>query len=285
MPSIQLNDRALIDVSGPDAEHFLQNILTTHLDQLQRGQAKPGALLAPQGKILFDFLIWRAGEGFTLECQSGIADALLKRLTMYKLRAAVSLSVTAGSVRLIWGEEADSAQGILDAAFAKAGLRVLRQPEPETPDSREAYDRLRIEAGLATAPQDYALQDAFPHDVLMDLNGGLSFRKGCYVGQEVVSRMQHRGTARRRVLLVSAEASLPAPGTELTVDGRPVGTLGSTAGTIGLAIARIDRVKAVLDAGQQVMAGDVPVSLAIPGWAKFTFPQGSGTHQASAEDA
>ncbi|TJW22618.1 MAG: folate-binding protein, partial [Mesorhizobium sp.] len=78
--------------------------------------------------------------------------------------------------------------------------------------------------------------------VLLDETGGVGFRKGCYVGQEVVSRMQHRGTARRRVLIVSAERRLPAPGTELTVAGRPVGTLGTAAGTAGLAIARIDRV-------------------------------------------
>jgi folate-binding Fe-S cluster repair protein YgfZ len=101
----------------------------------------------------------------------------------------------------------------------------------------------------------------------------VGFRKGCYVGQEVVSRMQHRGTARRRVLIVQAALPLPASGTDITVDGRPVGTLGSISGTTGLAIARIDRVKAALDAGRPILAGDVPVTLIIPAWAKFRFPQ------------
>ncbi|TIP35655.1 MAG: folate-binding protein, partial [Mesorhizobium sp.] len=96
---------------------------------------------------------------------------------------------------------------------------------------------------------------------------------GCYIGQEVVSRMQHRGTARRRVLIVSADCPLPASGTELIVAGRPVGALGSVGGRAGLAIARIDRVKAALDADEAIMAGDVPVKLAIPAWAKFSFPQ------------
>ena len=85
--------------------------------------------------------------------------------------------------------------------------------------------------------------------------------------------MQHRGTARRRVLIVSADHDLPAPGTELTVAGRPVGTLGSSEGTSGLAIVRIDRIKAALDAGQPILADDVVVSLAIPSWAKFSFPR------------
>ncbi|TGV60751.1 folate-binding protein, partial [Mesorhizobium sp. M2D.F.Ca.ET.160.01.1.1] len=107
---------------------------------------------------------------------------------------------------------------------------------------------------------------------LRDEMGGVGFKKGCYVGQEVVSRMQHRGTARRRVLIVEAGLPLPPVGTELTVEGRSVGTLGSSAGTSGLAIARIDRVKAALDVGQPILAADVPVTLTIPAWAKFSFP-------------
>lgn len=272
MPSASLSDRSFIHIGGADAQSFLHNLITTDVNGLPAGEARPGALLTPQGKILFDFLIWRTGEGFTLECQSGIADVLLKRLTMYKLRAAVSLSATTGSVRLIWGEEADSAQGILDAAFAKAGLRVLRQPEPEAPDSREAYDSLRIQAGLATAPQDYALQDAFPHDVLMDLNGGLSFRKGCYVGQEVVSRMQHRGTARRRVVQIKSDHPLPETGTELTAGGKPIGHLGTVVGNRALAIVRIDRAGDAMANAVPILAGEVVVSLTLPGWTGLSFP-------------
>jgi folate-binding protein YgfZ len=140
---------------------------------------------------------------------------------------------------------------------------------------------MRIGYGIAEGGSDYQLGDAFPHDVLLDETGGVGFKKGCYIGQEVVSRMQHRGTARRRVLIASADALLPVPGSELTVAGRPVGTLGSVGGRTGLAIARIDRVKAAVDAGETIMAGDVPVTLAIPAWAKFTFPQDA----VSAEEA
>ena len=286
MPFALLTDRALISVSGPDAEHFLQNILTTDLDVLRLGEAKPGALLTPQGKILFDFLISRAGDnGFRLECRAEIADDFVRRLMLYKLRAKVEIGkVDQAFVTIAWGDDSTASQSdstpLADTRFVDAAVNRLYGDGAENGDPG-AWQALRIAHGIAESGTDYQLNDAFPHDVLLDETGGVGFRKGCYVGQEVVSRMQHRGTARRRVLIVQGQSPLPAPGTELTVAGRPVGTLGSTAGTTGLAIARIDRIKAALDAGQPVLAGDVTVSLAIPAWAKFGFPQ----QAVGAEDA
>jgi len=294
MPSIQLNDRALIDVSGPDAEHFLQNILTTDLDQLQHGQAKPGALLAPQGKILFDFLISRLGDdGFRLDCRADEADDFVRRLMLYRLRAKAEISRPEQPViRVSWGNDSGRSQNEsnrmvdtrfrLEPVFRTYGAAVLPAPPLKGGGgtATDAYTALRVANGVAESGADYQLGDVFPHDVLLDQTGGVGFSKGCYVGQEVVSRMQHRGTARRRVLLVEAADALPSPGTELTVDGRSVGALGSSAGNRGLAIARIDRVKTALDEGKAILAGDVPVSLSIPGWATFTFPQSP-----SAEDA
>jgi folate-binding Fe-S cluster repair protein YgfZ len=109
--------------------------------------------------------------------------------------------------------------------------------------------------------------------VLLDQNDGVGFGKGCYVGQEVVSRMKHRGTARRRALIAKGGSSLPASGTPVTAGGREIGTLGSVVGGDALAIVRIDRVKEAIDAGTPVLAGDVPITLAIPAWADFTFPE------------
>ncbi|MBN9256539.1 MULTISPECIES: folate-binding protein YgfZ [unclassified Mesorhizobium] len=286
MPFAHLNDRTLISVSGPDAEHFLQNILTTDLDALAAGEAKPGALLAPQGKILFDFLISRAGENaFRLECRADVADDFLRRLMLYRLRAKVEIAKQDQSlVTAAWGDDSTASHSdstsLADTRFR--GLSVKRSYGGSTNGGDAgAWLALRIANGVAESGSDYQLGDAFPHDVLLDESGGVGFSKGCYVGQEVVSRMHHRGTARRRVLIASAQAPLPAAGAELTVAGRPVGVLGSVAGKTGLAIARIDRVKAAVDAGQPVMAGDVSVTLAIPPGAKFTFPQDA----ASAEDA
>lgn len=313
MPCALLTDRAVVLVSGPNAEHFLQNILTIDLDRLENGQAKPGALLTPQGKILFDFLVSRAGESaFRLDCRADIADDFVRRLMLYRLRAKAEIAKQDQTVVTVaWNSdskasESDSSRSGTDSGSV-ADLRFRLEPvfrvysavippplaspkgegDSEVPVSpsplrervrdggtqADTYAALRIAHGIAESGSDYQLGDAFPHDVLLDQTGGVGFQKGCYVGQEVVSRMQHRGTARRRVLLVSADAALPAPGTELTVDGRNVGTLGSVDGTSGLAIVRIDRVKAAMDDGKAILAGDVPVALSIPAWAKFAFPE------------
>ncbi|RUX00140.1 MAG: folate-binding protein [Mesorhizobium sp.] len=285
MPFALLKDRALIIVSGPDAEHFLQNILTTDLDALGNGEAKPGALLTPQGKILFDFLISRAGENaFRIECRADVSDDFIRRLMLYKLRAKVEIAKSEQTlVTVEWGKESIASESdstaVADRRFGDEGVTRFYAGTADTGDIA-AWQAFRIAHGIAESGPDYALGDAFPHDVLLDEMGGVGFKKGCYVGQEVVSRMQHRGTARRRVLIVEAGLPLPPVGTELTVEGRSVGTLGSSAGTSGLAIARIDRVKAALDVGQPILAADAPVTLTIPAWAKFSFPQdAAGTEE------
>ncbi|NKK82342.1 folate-binding protein YgfZ [Rhizobium leguminosarum] len=282
MPAVFLKDRSLIFVSGAEAQSFLQNLITTDIAALEADEARPGALLTPQGKILFDFMIWRDGEGYMIETNAGQRDGLLKRLTMYKLRAAVTLAPsTEEGVTVSWGEDAEGARdsqgvrgsrGARDSRFAKAGVTLSRRAGRHGDGAEALYDALRISHGIVTSGSDFALQDAFPHDVLMDFNGGLSFRKGCYVGQEVVSRMQHRGTARRRVVTVSAATDLPGTGTEITAAGKPVGTLGSVDGGNGLAIVRIDRAGAAMAAGTPLLAGDTPVSLVLPAWSGLVFP-------------
>ncbi|AZO31322.1 folate-binding protein YgfZ [Mesorhizobium sp. M1B.F.Ca.ET.045.04.1.1] len=286
MPFALLKDRALISVSGPDAEHFLQNILTTDLDTLSPGEAKPGALLAPQGKILFDFLISRASENdFRLECRADIAEDFVRRLMLYRLRAKAEIAKQDQTlVTVAWGDDSTASLSdstkLTDARFRDVAVRRVYSGAAGDGDA-EAWQALRIANGIAESGSDYQLGDAFPHDVLLDETGGIGFKKGCYVGQEVVSRMQHRGTARRRVLIAAAAGSLPPAGTEVTVNGRPVGILGSVSGGRGLAIARIDRVKAALDACDAIMAGETAIILAIPAWAKFTLPRDT----VSAEEA
>ncbi|KQV43435.1 MULTISPECIES: folate-binding protein YgfZ [unclassified Rhizobium] len=269
MQPIALPDRALISISGKDAEALLQNLITTDLDQLQAGEARPGALLTPQGKILFDFVVSRDGDGLRLETGTEQAEALLKRLTMYKLRADVALSLQ--SPASVWISDEG---GYRDTRFEKAGAPLHRHYDVAPAGAGEAtgYEDLRIASGIAVAGADYPLQDAFPHDVLLDLNGGLSFKKGCYVGQEVVSRMQHRGTARRRVVLVAGDEALPESGTPITVNDRPIGTLGSVSGRNGLAIVRIDKAGEAIADGKPILCGGTAVTLTLPGWSGLSFP-------------
>ncbi|MBW9074087.1 YgfZ/GcvT domain-containing protein [Agrobacterium deltaense] len=272
MPSALLADRRLIRVSGTGAEEFLNNLITADVENLPEGEARAAALLTPQGKILFDFLIWRDGGDYLIETGPAEQDALLRRLTMYKLRAPVDLKAeTVEGVSVFWNETAPTA-GIRDGRFGKAGIDLYRIPGASVSGDIAAYDALRVEHGIAESSRDYALQDAFPHDVLMDVNDGVSFKKGCFVGQEVVSRMKHRGTARRRVVTVSAEGALPASGTEITADGKPVGTLGTVCGNRALAIVRIDRIADAFASGTPLLAETVPLTVALPAWSGLSFP-------------
>ncbi len=292
MPIVHLDNRALIDLSGPEAEHFLQNIVTTDLTGLGESQALPGALLAPQGKILFDFLVSRRGkEGLRLECRDDITDDFVRRLMLYRLRAKVGIDKQDQHVVAVeWQRDStpssddsispEKRNGVRDRRFSGAIVkRYYDAPLPPADASAAEWTAFRVGEGIAESGADYVLGDAFPHDVLLDQTGGVGFRKGCYIGQEVVSRMQHRGTARRRVLIARSTAPLPASGSEITVSGRPIGTLGSMAGTTGLAIARIDHVKDAIDSGTPILAGNTAVTLSIPPWAGFGFPEdkaGSG---------
>ncbi|MBO9097915.1 MULTISPECIES: CAF17-like 4Fe-4S cluster assembly/insertion protein YgfZ [unclassified Rhizobium] len=271
MPAVFLNDRSLLRIIGADAESFLQNLITTDLGALAADEARPGALLTPQGKIMFDFMIWRDGDGFVVETDSVQGEALLKRLSMYRLRAAVEITASdEQGVTVSWGDAGNG--GYADSRFAKAGVALQRLPGAHGDDPVAIYDAARIAAGVPSSGIDFSLQDAFPHDVLMDLNGGLSFRKGCYVGQEVVSRMQHRGTARKRLVLVSADSDLPETGTVLLAGGKPIGTLGSVSANRGLAIVRIDRAGEAMASDTPILAGELPVALALPAWSGLSFP-------------
>jgi len=278
MPVVTLDDRALIEVAGPDAEHFLQNVLTTDLDSLPAGVARPGALLTPQGKILFDYLVFRNGDsGLALDCRADIAADFAKRLTFYRLRAKATIDVQIQNVGVIWHENDSSSSQtdstlVRDARFRTVDVERVYGASVQATASLEDWTRLRIENGIMESGPDYELGDAFPHDVLFDQIEGVGFRKGCYIGQEVVSRMQHRGTARRRVLIADGEAALTS-GAEITAGGKPIGRLGSAVQEKALAIARIDRVKAAMDEGTPMLADGVELRLAIPSWAGFTFPQ------------
>lgn len=271
MPAVFLKNRSFIRIAGVEAEAFLHNLITTDLVSLGTDQVRPGALLTPQGKILFDFMVRRDGQGFLIETDATLQEGLLKRLTMYRLRAKVDFSVEdVQGVTVAWADEAG--EGPRDSRFLKADIALTRTPGQHGQDAEALYDELRIANGIAISGRDFALQDAFPHDVMMDLNGGLGFRKGCYIGQEVVSRMHHRGTARKRVVIVDGTADLPVSGTELTAGGKPMGSLGSTAGRKGLAVIRIDRAGEAIATGTPILAGGVEVSVSLPAWSGLTFP-------------
>ncbi|MCY6381447.1 YgfZ/GcvT domain-containing protein [Hoeflea prorocentri] len=268
MRCVTLADRTLVRIAGDDAQHFLQDVVSCGVEDLPHGEARPGALLSPQGKILFAFLISREGDdGFVFELDRGAVQPFMQRMTMYRLRVKADIEeLTDRPVQAVW-DSAHQEGWLRDRRFqgSQAAFRAYGQGLAETA-SLSDYDLLRIENGVCEDGSDYLLGDAFPHDVLMDLNEGVSFSKGCFVGQEVVSRMQHRGTARRRIAIVEASSPLPETGAPLTVNGRAVGSLGTVHARTGLALVRTDKVAAALADKAPVLADDTEVSVRLPEW-------------------
>lgn len=262
MPAALLSNRAIVSVSGPDARAFLQNLVTCDVETLTTGEAAFGALLTPQGKILFDFLVVCAGdEKFLLDTAADTAPALLKRLSMYKLRAKVAVELTDRRVVAAWDEAAPPAGlSYRDPRDQRLGSRVV-DGAPDAGDFA-AYDAHRIALGIPQGGADFAWGDAFPHEVNMDLLHGVSFVKGCYVGQEVVSRMQHRGTNRRRILPATFDGPAPAAGAEIRAGDTLIGTFGSASGGHGLAAVRIDRLADAQAAGETIAAGGTALRIA-----------------------
>src|SRR6202030_2585670 len=225
-----------------------------------------GALLTPQGKIIVDFLITEApsghGGGFLIDCPRALAQALADKLGFYKLRAKVAVQNLSDSLGVLAAWEGDVAMkpdlAFADPRNAALGWRILAPEElaQKVADligadlvESSAYEAHRIASGVPRGGLDFMYGDAFPHETNMDRLRGVDFEKGCYVGQEVVSRMQHRGTARTRTVRVVLEDFSPEPGATIFAGDKPVGTLGSTAGQNGLALVRTDRVADALAAG------------------------------------
>jgi tRNA-modifying protein YgfZ len=271
MPSATLDSRAFIAVTGPDAQDFLQGIITTDVDDIGPDEAHAGALLTPQGKILYEFLVSRIDGGFLLETDAGSADPLLRRLTLYRLRAKVTIEKRPETATILtWNEP--GAAGVRDTRFSRAGVNLVRLPAEAGHPSGSGYIALRIAHGIAGGAEDGDAAEFFPHDLMMDKNGGLDFRKGCYVGQEVVSRMQHRSTARRRVVIVKAEAALPVAGTSVKSGDREIGSLRTVEGSAGLAVVRIDKAGEAMTDGTAIAIDGIPVTLTLPAWSGLEFP-------------
>jgi folate-binding protein YgfZ len=282
MKAAFLPDRGVVKVSGEDARNFLNGLVTTDVTLLQPGQGRFGALLTPQGKITIDFLITEVpaghGGGFLIDAPRPLAQGLADKLGFYKLRAKVAVENISDSMGVLAAWDGQPAMKP-DLAFADPRLEALgwRILVPEDLKQTvadligadivesDAYEAHRIASGVPRGGLDFMYSDAFPHETNMDRLHGVDFDKGCYVGQEVVSRMQHRGTARTRIVRMVLDDFSPETGTPVLAGDKKVGTMGSTAGGRGLALVRIDRVADALDAGLSLSAGGLAMHLADPG--------------------
>ncbi|MEX0853587.1 MAG: folate-binding protein [Bauldia sp.] len=277
----ELTRRGVVAVGGDGATKFLNDLVTADVGGVRPGRAVYAGLLSPQGKVLFDFIVFGDGERFLIDLARPAVGDLVKRLTFYRLRAKVTIDELSDERRVLagWGNGEPPVDGVVapDPRLAALGWRAIASGRQApagnfTPASEADYDRHRIGLGVPEGGIDFSFGEPFAHEADMDQLGGVDFDKGCYIGQEVVSRMEHRGTARRRTVIARSGGPLPPAGTPIMGGDRRLGTLMSSAAKIGLALVRLDRAREAMDAGLPVTAGETTITLALPEWARFGWP-------------
>jgi len=277
-----LQRRGVIRVAGVDARKYLQGLITNDIAKAQDGRAIHAGLLNPQGKVLFDFFVVAANGGYLLDVVKDKSDELMKRLSFYRLRAEVDIvDEPSLAISAAWGGEPHPCKDAVvypDPRLPELGFRLILRADTSaaelgcSPASEADYDTNRIRLGVPEGGLDYGFGEAFPHEALFDQLNGVEFAKGCYVGQEVVSRMEHRGTARRRIVPIESEATLPLSGSSIEVGNMPIGTIGSVSGASGLALVRLNRAEEALARGIPLTAAGVKLRLRQPSFAKFSVP-------------
>lgn len=258
-------ERALLRMEGEDARAVLQNTVTNDLGKLAPGRAVYTALLTPQGKYLFDFLLLEAPDGALLiDAPAAQAQGLAQRLKMYCLRRDARLTAENGlGVALAWGgDRAPALDDVLDDALVVADPRAaalgwrIYAADPaaalEAAGARKvspaAWQALRVAHVIPESGVELVPEQTFILEANFEALNGVDLRKGCFVGQEVTARMKHKTELRRRLVQVRVEGEAP-PGTPVTADGKPAGTLFTQEDGRGLAQLRLDRAKGALEAG------------------------------------
>jgi folate-binding protein YgfZ len=285
MKAALLPDRGVVRVAGDEARTFLNGLLTADVTQVTPQSARYAALLTSQGKIIVDCIVAEDAHGLLLDCPRALAASLVEKLKSYKLRAKVTIDDLSQSlgVLAIWDGAGNITQGLIyaDPRLPALGRRAILPTSLAAQAAADlgvqltdasAYETHRIALGVPRGGLDFAYGDAFPHEADMDQLNGVDFDKGCYVGQEVVSRIEHRGTARNRVVPVTTEERIPGAGVPVMAGDKQVGLIGSAIGGQGLAMLRLDRIADANAAGLPLTAGGVRLRPRKPDWARFAWP-------------
>lgn len=301
-----LEARGLLAVSGADAGAFLQNLISNDMGRVSPDRTIYGTLLTPQGKFLHDFFVAAhpARDGaYLLDTEAGRLDDLERRLGMYRLRADVALERAPPdwAVFAAFGDGAAPALGLgpeagataaradgvafVDPRLAALGVRAAGAASA-TARSLEAsgfartgsgaYDELRLSLGVPDGSRDILVEKSFPLECNLDDLNAIDYDKGCYVGQELTARTHHRATIRKRLFPVTADRTLPGIGAKITLDGKEVGEMRSSAGRGGLALLRIESLKSARERGLPLMAGGAGIAVHAPAWMKLDGADGAG---------
>lgn len=258
----ELPSRALVVVSGADWRSFLQGLLTQDVESLAPGEARFAALLTPQGRLLWDMFAVGRDDGCWLEVAREQREAIVQRLSMYRLRAKVAIAADETAVSALFGADAASAPGFIrDPRLPELGWRgygASLPPGAELADEA-AYDAHRLELGVP-GPADWGSDRTYPIEADFDLLGGIDFRKGCFVGQETTSRMKRRGQIKTRMLPIVFEGAAPAPGAEVLAGTLRAGEVCSGTDGRAMALLRLDRI------GGELTVDGWPVRVERPAW-------------------
>jgi folate-binding protein YgfZ len=265
-----LPDRAVLAVTGADRVTFLNGLVSNDVTLSAPGQAVWAALLTPQGKYLADFFIFSDGARLLLDCAASQAGLVAQRLARFRLRADAAIGALEWTVHAAWdgmpGWAGTPGTGVVvapDPRLPDAGWRMLGEPGagPVVNASADAYDAHRLALGLPDGLRDLEAEKSVLLEAGFDALHGISWTKGCYMGQELTARTRYRGLLKRRLVPVAADAALPASGTPVMAGERVVGELRSVRGQAGLALLRLDALALPL------VAGDLPLQVRIPDWA------------------
>jgi len=294
-----LESRGFIRIDGSDRVAFLQGLVSNDVARISVDRAGYGAFLTAQGKFLFDFFIVSDGDALVLDTEGARAEDFFRRLRMYRLRSKVELSLGGYRTAVAVGETALSALGLaaergaarawnggvayVDPRHAEIGARVLLPASADDgilattgllPTGLESYERRRVALGLPDGSRDLVVDKTVLLEAGFEELGGVDFDKGCYMGQELTARTKYRGLVKRRLLPIAISGPLPAPGTEITLDGQEAGEVRSVVPdgddhATGLAMIRLNRLDQAFKAGLPLMAGEATVVASRPAWAKF----------------
>ena len=253
----QLPERTIISMSGPDTRALLQRVITADVEAFPVGSCRPGALLTPQGKILCDFMMFSREDGIDIDIHASAAEGLVKRLGLYKLKADVVITPLENRVSL-WSQVSFSGSTpdprLADGLFRAIGL-------VDNGHEVRSLDEIEIPAGIPAFGRDYGEAQVFPTDVNLDVHGGVGWKKGCFIGQEVVSRMKRRGTIRKRSLAAAFDGPAPQAGATLKADSATLGEITSASGRHAIALIRLDKLDA---ADAPVTAEELTAHIEVP---------------------
>jgi folate-binding protein YgfZ len=255
-----LQSRALIAISGPDWRTFLQGLLTQDVETLAPGEARFGALLTPQGRLLYDLFVvgWPDGSGVWLDVAAEHRAAIVFKLSVYRLRAKVEIAEAAEAVLAAVSPGADGVWAA-DPRLPALGYRGYGASVPADVQGEAAYDAHRIALGVPGAA-DWGTDKAYPIEADFDLLAGIDFHKGCYVGQETTSRMKRRGTLKNRMAPVDFDGPAPAFGAEILAGTLRAGEILSGVDGRAMALVRLDRIT------DDLTVDGRPVRVTFPEW-------------------